>query len=319
MTTQTPVARLSPSGDEILLEGPHYLEVFSELHRRLRPRTYLEIGTWKGSSLRIASCASLAVDRDFQLEEGVLGPKPICIFHQATSDEFFASQDPVSILGGPVDLAFIDALHVFEFALRDFIGTERSVRKSSIIVFDDPCPRDFYMARRTLVPEVELPTKYEGYWTGDVWKIVPVLREYRPDITLTCVDTLPTGLATCTNLNPDDRTLMTKYDEIVDRWRDVSLEDYGMARLIDDLQMESAEKWVRGIEPIYPNDPIPTDGKGTAGPTQAEIAHELRQELEATSRELEVMRRSRSWRLTRPLRSLAKAARKVTRRGGGSG
>jgi hypothetical protein len=311
--THEPTARLAPSGDEILLDGPHYLEVFAELHRRLRPRTYFEIGTWKGASLSVARCKSLAVDRDFQLDEGVVGSKPICILHQSTSDEFFASQDPVALLSGPVDLAFIDALHIFEYALRDFIGTERSVGRNSIIILDDPCPRDFFMARRNLVPEVALPTKYEGYWTGDVWKIIPVLREYRPDIKLTCVDTLPTGLATCTNLNPEDRTLATMYDEIVGRWRDVTLEDYGMDRLLGDLQMESASDWVRGIEPLHPDDPVPAESR-SAGPTQAETARQLRQELETTTRELEAVLESRSWRFTGPLRRLAGALRSVPKR-----
>jgi hypothetical protein len=308
MTTLQPTARVAPSGDEVILDGLHYLEVLSELHRRLRPRTYLEIGTWKGASLRVASCASLAVDPMFQLEEGVIGAKPMCVFYQSTSDEFFAFRDPVAILGKRVDLAFIDALHVFEYALRDFIGTERSVAQSSIIVLDDPCPRDYFMARRSLVPSVDVPTKYPGYWTGDVWKLVPVLREYRPDITLTCIDTLPTGLMTCTNLNPDDRTLVTKYDEIVARWREVRLEDYGLDRLLADLQMQSAETWVSSVEPLYPGDPVQVE-RPQAEPTQAEIARELAGRIDA-------MQRSRSWQITRPLRWLSYVAREV-RRGSG--
>jgi hypothetical protein len=246
----------------------------------------------------------LAVDPDFQLDEGVIGSKPVCVLHQSTSDQFFASQDPVAILGGRIDLAFIDALHVFEYALRDFIGTERSVNPSSIIVLDDPCPRDFFMARRSLVPDVDVPTKYPGYWTGDVWKLIPVLREYRPDISVVVVDTQPTGLVACTNLDPANRTLETNYDEIVARWRDVTLEDYGMAKLLAVLKVESAWGWVRSIEPLHPGDPVPAEKARTGGPTQAEINLDLNQQLEA-------MRRSKSWQVTRPLRRLSGLARRV--------
>lgn len=301
-TSGQAAVRLADSGEEIIIEGPHYLGVFERLHERLRPRTYFEVGTWHGDSLRVARCTSLAVDADFRLDEEVIGQKPICIFHQTTSDEFFASQDPVAILGGRIDLAFIDALHVFEYALRDFIGTERSVHKKSIIVLDDCCPRDFYMTRRTLIPEVVQPTKYRGYWTGDVWKLVPVLREYRPDITLACIDTRPTGLVACMNLNPDDRTLEMKYDEIVAKWRDVTLPEYTMARLLDDLRFVSADAWVKGVAPLYDEPPESRERPGPRPQTQRERA-------KALAAELDRVHRSRSWRVTRPLRWLAARAR----------
>jgi hypothetical protein len=291
-------AHLAAGGTEIVLGGPRYVEVLAGVHRRLRPRTYFEIGTRRGSSLRLASCASLAVDPSFQLEEGVVGSKPICILHQSTSDEFFASRDPIEILGGRIDLAFIDGLHVLEFALRDFIGTERSVSPGSMIVLDDCCPRDLYMARRSRVPEAVQPTKYKGFWTGDVWKLVPILREYRPDLQVRCLDTTPTALVICTNLDPADQSLAANYDEIVGRWRDVRLEDYGMARLLEDLRMESAHGWVDQLTPLHPGDPEPPQENAPRAPTQNE----------ALRAELARMRESKSWQITRPLRRIRRLA-----------
>lgn len=291
-------ARLAEGGTEIVLGGPRYTDLLERVHRRLRPRTYFEIGSRRGSSLRVASCPSLAVDPTFQLEEGVIGTKPICTLHQTTSDEFFATRDPVAILGGRIDLAFIDGLHVFDFALRDFMNTERNVTPGSMIVLDDVCPRDLYMARRTFKPEVVQPTRYKGYWTGDVWKLIPILREYRPDIVLRCIDTRPTGLAVCTNLNPRDGTLAASYDEIVGRWQDVRLEDYGMDRLLDDLRMEPADAWVDGLTPLHPEDPAP------------EQQVPFRSQNDVLRAELEAMRNSTSWQVTRPLRALRKLGKK---------
>lgn len=291
---------LAEGGTEIVLGGPRYTDVLERAHRRLRPRTYFEIGSRRGSSLRVASCASLAVDPAFQLEEGVVGTKPICLLHQTTSDEFFATRDPIAILGGRIDLAFIDGLHVFDFALRDFMNTERSAAPGSIIVLDDICPRDFYMARATFKPETEQPTKYKGYWTGDVWKMIPILREYRRDLQVRVIDTRPTGLAVISGLDPADGALAASYDEIVARWRDVRLESYGMARLLEDLRMEPADRWVEGLSPLHPDDPEPPASTGPRFRSQNEI---LRAELES-------IRNSRSWQITRPLRSLRKLTRK---------
>ena len=45
--------------------------------------------------------------------------------YELTSDEFFARYDLSELLGGPVELAFIDGLHLFEQVLRDFVNLER--------------------------------------------------------------------------------------------------------------------------------------------------------------------------------------------------
>jgi hypothetical protein len=301
--------RLADDGTEIALDGPSYLNVLARLHEQLRPRTYLEVGAWKGASLRLSSCASLAVDLDFQLEEGVVGRKPLLALHQSTSDSFFQHYDPTDILGGRVDFAFIDALHIFENVLRDFMGTERSCRPEAAIAIDDVCPLDFFMARATLVPDRPQPTKHEGAWTGDVWKIVPVLREYRPDIELVCLDARPAGLAVCTRLNPEDHTLRDKYDEIIDRWRDVKLEEYGMTRLLDDLGMRASENWVAALSPLHPEDPAPAAPPPRPVPPPDPELAVLRAELDA-------LLSSRSWRLTGPVRAAARIVRSTR---GGSG
>ena len=68
---------------------------------------------------------------------------------RTTSDEFFNRRHPFAHLAGqPVDLAFIDGMHLSEFALRDFINTEKFCHAGSVVVFDDMLPRNVIEAGR---------------------------------------------------------------------------------------------------------------------------------------------------------------------------
>ncbi len=116
------------------------------------------------------------------------------IVEKRTSDDFFASCDVEQLLGGPIDLCLIDGMHQFEFALRDFLNVERHTHYNSVVVFDDPYPRNARQASRTLMP---------GRWAGDVWKTIAILREIRTDLTIHVLDVFPTGLAVVTNFNPE--------------------------------------------------------------------------------------------------------------------
>ena len=100
-------------------------------------------------------------------------------------------------------------MHVFEFALRDFMNVERFARWDSVIVFDDMLPRNVEEAARD---------RHTRDWAGDVYKVIPVLREYRPDLTVIPVDTTPTGVLVVIGADPTNHVLRDRYDEIVARW-----------------------------------------------------------------------------------------------------
>jgi hypothetical protein len=105
-----------------------------------------------------------------------------------------------------VDLAFIDGMHLIEFALRDFMNIERYASPTSVVIFDDIFPNHPLQAERRRQSRV---------WTGDVWKIISCLRANRPDLALLPIDTHPTGLLMVAGLDPANRYLIEKYDEII--------------------------------------------------------------------------------------------------------
>src|SRR5207249_2239032 len=96
-------------------------------------------------------------------------------FYRLTSDEFFARHDLGEILGRPVDFAFIDGWHLFEFALRDFMNLERFCTDRPLIALHDCLPRPREIAAREKTPQGIA-------WAGDVWKLILCLADFRPDL-----------------------------------------------------------------------------------------------------------------------------------------
>jgi hypothetical protein len=199
-------------------------EFLRELHKVTAARTYLEIGVNDGRSLRLSRVPSIAVDPAFKVTSEIR-----CDVHlvKATSDDFFARDNPLQHLRGgrhpwrnlrrgrpalghwrrPVlDLSFIDGMHLFEYALRDFINVERHSDWASVIVFDDMLPRSADEAARD---------RHTTAWTGDVYKLTEILARHRPDLVTVLVDTQPTGQLLVFGAAPHSRVLSRRYDEIL--------------------------------------------------------------------------------------------------------
>jgi hypothetical protein len=201
--------------------GVPYIRFMQFVMQTLGSRCYFEIGTDLGLSLAGVTCKSVAVDPAFKVEANVIGEKDVCMFFQMPSDRFFRDYSLSQLLGGPFDVAFLDGLHVFEFLLRDFMHTEKHGRTSSIVFLHDCLPFNFAMARRRpLLPGAKSP----GIWTGDVWKLVPILRKCRPDLRIHALDCFPTGLIMVTGLDPKSRVLDDNYFGIVEEFAE-SAED----------------------------------------------------------------------------------------------
>lgn len=197
--------------------GVPYLDFLCMLHSQLTPRTYLEIGTSTGWSLALATCDAVAVDPEFRLQTGGPGSRARTFFFQMASDNFFATESVSQLLGRPVDLAFLDGMHRFEFLLRDLIGTEAACHPRSLILLHDCVPLNPRMALRRWIPGDPAEGNVAGFWTGDVWKLLPILKEYRPDLRLHVLDCPPTGLVAISRVDPTSRILTDRYYDIIDK------------------------------------------------------------------------------------------------------
>ena len=171
---------------------PSYLHLLADLHRRLRPARYLEIGVNEGHSLALGGPTTRLVGVDPEPRIGDLD-HPDWEVVSSTSEEFFASHDVSGLLGGPVDLAFVDGLHHFEVALADVLAVERYAHPGTVVLVHDVVPIDALTSIRERATVV---------WSGDVWKAVVVLRQHRPNLTITTLDVAPTGMALITGFGP---------------------------------------------------------------------------------------------------------------------
>ncbi|HJY44815.1 MAG TPA: class I SAM-dependent methyltransferase [Propionibacteriaceae bacterium] len=159
-------------------------EFLEGLHEKTRPRTYLEIGIRTGTSLALSRSRSIAVDPRFAIDKPIHCDVQVV---KSTSDDFFAGDAPLAHFDGlPVDLAFIDGMHLSEFALRDFINIEPWMADTGVVVFDDVLPRNALEAARDRKTES---------WAGDVYKVVEILRRRRPDLVVLLLNTANTGTA----------------------------------------------------------------------------------------------------------------------------
>jgi len=191
---------------QLELPGEHYFKVLARVHEHVRPATYLEVGVSRGESLALVRPETLALGIDPQPRVGfTLGARQQ-VFAQ-TSDEFFARSDVRALLGGkPLDMAFIDGMHHFEYALRDFINIEPLCRPGSLVFIHDCFPIDARSAERVQVT---------GFWSGDIWRLLVLLKKYRPDLAIHTLGTPPTGLGLISCLDPHSTVLRSLLPELI--------------------------------------------------------------------------------------------------------
>lgn len=187
-------------------------DVLNFLHCRLRPELYVEIGIRAGASLRYALPGTSVIGVDPSPRLSYRYPFRSRIFVE-TSDAFFDRKDIATIIHRPIDFGFIDGMHHFEYALRDFINIERYSAGAGVVVIDDPYPKTKEQAGREIASH--------GAWAGDVWRTIAALREMRRDLNVQTFDVGPTGMTIVSSLDPTSTVLNRDFDEISRRFAEL--------------------------------------------------------------------------------------------------
>ena len=214
-----------------LVNVPPYYSLLKKIHSRLKPQKYIEIGIYHGESLVLANKKTecIGVDPNPKIRTNL--NKNTKIF-KMTSDDYFAQySDSIR----PVDLAFIDGMHLFEFVLRDFINLEKVCTPSSIIMMHDTMPKDELTSTRVMSA---------NFWTGDVYKIIPILQKYRPDLKIYNTNDKFSGLAIIKNLNPNSTVLMDNYNKIVDEFMNYNLDFKNKSKVLDLKPLRGVKKFL---------------------------------------------------------------------------
>lgn len=187
--------------------GPRYLDWLAWFHQFLMPESYLEIGVETGQSLKFAQAPTRAVGVDpaFQI---IHTQRNWVKLFKLTSDNFFLTQNVQQVFGvSTIDLAFIDGLHTFDQALKDFINIERHSSTKTVALFHDVFP---------LLPKSAQRERCTQFWLGDTWKVIWILKKYRPDLRILTLPTGPSGLGVVTNLDRKDTILQEGVDRIIE-------------------------------------------------------------------------------------------------------
>jgi hypothetical protein len=226
--------------------GPRYYEVLEWLHQELRPATYVEIGVFEGDSLRLAmpQTRALGIDPSPRLKDDWRTETRIV---RLTSSEFFARHTLREFFGADhFSLAFVDGLHQFEQVIEDLSNLERFSGPDSLIAVHDTMPLDEKTAE---------PTRRTQFHTGDVWKVIPFLKECRPDLELITVRAGPSGLTLIRRLERS-HTRFKAEPETLARFRDLRWEYFRRHR--DDFletipnERDAVVNWLRnGIYDQY--------------------------------------------------------------------
>ncbi len=207
----------------IQAKGQHYTRFLDQLHGANLFDWYMEIGCRTGRTFAPVRSKTVAVDPFFLAETNIIGTKSALHLFQTTSDAFFDSGF-LKKNGIKLSFSFLDGMHLFEYLLRDFLNTEANSTPDGVIAMHDCCPASNEMTTRDLG---KLP---RGSWSGDVWKLIPILQQYRPKLKITVLDCKPTGLVLISGLEPKSTILARNYDKILADYTEIDLATFGSDR-----------------------------------------------------------------------------------------
>lgn len=154
---------------------------------------YLEIGVFNGHIFfRVKSTFKIAVDPHFKFDTlrkaGKLFLNPYNIFNkyfEKTSEDFF-NEDASDILSGKkIEIALIDGMHEYSYALTDVENTLKYLSKNGVMVLHDCNPQ----IKADAVSFDEWKARdFKDTWNGDVWRTLLHLQSLRNDINVFTLD-----------------------------------------------------------------------------------------------------------------------------------
>lgn len=176
------------------------------LMREKNLKNYLEIGVFNGHIFfRVKSDFKIAVDPEFRFSTGrkiiktMINPKNINNqYFEKTADDFFG-QDAARVIGNrKLQMALIDGMHEYDYALRDVENTLSYLSNDGVIIMHDCNP----LTREASSSFAEWKARnFADTWNGDVWKTIMLLRT-RPDINVFTLD-CDHGLGVVTRSKPE--------------------------------------------------------------------------------------------------------------------
>ncbi|HSN09668.1 MAG TPA: class I SAM-dependent methyltransferase [Hanamia sp.] len=168
-------------------------KVILTLMKQKKLSHYLEIGVFNGHIFfRVKSTFKIAVDPDFQFDTlrktGKLFLNPYNLFNkyfEKTSDDFFTEDAPGLLSDRKLEIALIDGMHEYAYALRDVENSLNYLSDHGVIVLHDCNPR---VKADSVSFEEWKARNFTGTWNGDVWRALLHLRSLRDDINVFTLD-----------------------------------------------------------------------------------------------------------------------------------
>jgi hypothetical protein len=183
------------------------LPLIKSLIQQKKLKNYLEIGVFNGHVFfRVNSRFKIAVDPGFAFDSsrklGKIIVNPYNLFNRyfkKTSDDFFAEDATTVFSQKKIQLALVDGMHEYGFALRDVENTLQYLSDDGVIIMHDCNPQ----TREEAGSFEEWRKKGTGQWNGDVWKTILHLRSLRNDINVFVLD-CDQGLGIVTKNKPEN-------------------------------------------------------------------------------------------------------------------
>jgi len=165
---------------------------------------YLEIGVFNGHIFfRVKSTFKIAVDPEFTFDTlRKIGKTNLFNkYFTKTSDDFFADEAPQLFAQKKVELALVDGMHEYAYALRDVENILHYLTDDGVIIMHDCNPK----SKEEAGTYEEWKSRGKtGQWNGDVWKTIVHLRSCRDDINVFVLD-CDQGLGIVTKGRPENK------------------------------------------------------------------------------------------------------------------